>query len=134
MLCSPLREMEILEIFVDAAWEAVRDDNPSEEAYEKHLYLNNSAVDFERGTIRTNQRLERGQPILVTKTWAYHRARQGGSGGSARETRRSQNLGCPPAGGQAVTPSAARAPVAAAANDVASLGTCKSVRESNADR
>ena len=62
MLCSPLREMEILEIFVDAAWEAVRDDNPSEENYERQLYLNNAAVDFERGTIRTNQRLERGQP------------------------------------------------------------------------
>ena len=88
--------MEILEIFVDAAWEAVRDDNPSEENYERQLYLNNAAVDFERGTIRTNQRLERGQPILVTKTWAYHRARQSGSGGAARETRRSQNLGCHP--------------------------------------
>ena len=126
--------MEILEIFVDAAWEAVRDDNPSEEAYEKHLYLNNAAVDFERGTIRTNQRLERGQPILVTKTWAYHRARQSGSGGAARETRRSENLGRPPADGQAVTPSAARAPVAAAAIPLASLETCRSVRESNADR
>ena len=111
MLCSPLREMEILEIFVDAAWEAVRDDNPSEEAYEKHLYLNNAAVDFERGTIRTNQRLERGQAILVTKTWAYHRARQSGSGEVFRETRRSENLGRPPAGDQAITPSAARAPL-----------------------
>ena len=43
--------MVILEIFVDAAWEAVRDDNPSEENYETQLYLNNAAVDFERGTI-----------------------------------------------------------------------------------
>ena len=103
--------MEILEIFVDAAWEAVR-DNPSEEAYERHLYLNNAAVDFQKGTIRTFKHVERGQPILVTKTWAYHRARQSGSGGApARETRRSENLGRPPAGGQAVTPSAARAPL-----------------------
>ena len=95
--------MEILEIFVDAAWEAVR-DNPSEEAYERHLYLNNAAVDFQKGTIRTLQHVERGQPILVTKTWAYHRARQSGSDGAARETRRSENLGRPPAGGQSVMP------------------------------
>ena len=127
MLCSPLREMEILGLFVDAAWEAVRDDNPSEEAYEKHLYLNNAAVDFERGTIRTNQRLERGQAILVTKTWAYHRARQSGSGEVFRETRRSENLGPPRWGPSQGT-------LAAALNAVASLETCRSVRVSNADR
>ena len=123
----------LLDIYVDAAWEAVR-DNPSKEAYERHLHLNNAELDFSSGAIRTTQRVKPGHPILVTKTWGYYQGRRAGSEGAAREARRSENLGRPPADGQAVTPSAARAPVAAAAIPLASLETCRSVRESNADR
>ena len=61
----------LLDIYIDAAWEAVR-DNPSKEAYERHLHLNNAELDFSSGAIRTTQRVKPG-PSMAGASDSRHK-------------------------------------------------------------
>ena len=71
-----LPESSFLDRFTDAAWEAVR-DAPSEEAYARHMHLNNALLDLKSGAVKTTREIKPGDPLLLTKTWAFHQARQG---------------------------------------------------------